>query len=131
MCLLQFEIRNSCKNRTYIALIVFILVSKWRSTWSIRFWHTIYRHQPITKYYNRHIINIHYIKPLHWSLWMAHGGHVFCSCKICKQTYIIAQKTCLPSDGGIYWPFNFDVCHSAILNHYGCSTYSVNNFKNL
>ncbi len=59
----------------------------------------------------RHIINIHYIKPLHWSLWMACGGHVFRSCDICKQIYIIAQITRLSSDGGhwIYRPLHFDV----------------------
>ncbi len=28
----------------------------------------------------------------HLSLWMARDDHVFHSCKICKQTYIIAQK---------------------------------------
>ncbi len=31
---------------------------------------------------------------------MARGGHVFRLCEICKQTYIIAQKTRSPSDKG-------------------------------
>ncbi len=42
---------------------------------------------------------------------MARGGHVFRSCEICKQTYIITQKTRSPSDGRhwIYLPLHFDV----------------------
>ncbi len=30
--------------------------------------------------------------PFDWSLLIAHVDHVFSMCKICKQTYIIAQK---------------------------------------
>ncbi len=42
---------------------------------------------------------------------MTRGGQVFRSCKISKQTYIIAQKTRSPSDGEhrIYWLLHFDV----------------------
>ncbi len=63
---------------------------------------------------------MHYIKPLHWSLWMARGVHVFHSCEICKQTYY-RSKICSPSDGGhwIYRPLLLDVRHpvSALISY--------------
>ncbi len=51
------------------------------------------------------------MKPLHWSLSMALGGHVSRFWEICKQTYIIAPKRSSPSDRGhwIYRPLHFDV----------------------
>ncbi len=53
-------------------LVIKMKVSPMASTWWTRFWPTIYILQMMTLK--------HYIKPLDWSLWIAHGDHLYTAC---------------------------------------------------
>ncbi len=90
-----------CPDRLHLG--VKMKVSSMASTWCIQLWHTIYRHQTKTQ------ILTYIIKYLHWSLWMAHGNHVYHLCESCKQTYY--RSIIRSPSNGRHQPLLFDVCH--------------------